>query len=643
MKYEDLAKDIISGVGGRENINSVVHCATRLRFKLKDNRAADQETLKHHSGIIMVVESGGQFQVVIGNHVSEVYQAIAKKLNLDEAKSDETAEPEKFNPLNKLIDLISGIFTPVLGVLAASGILKGILAVCLVYGWLADTSGTYKILNATADGVFFFLPLFLGYSAGKKFGASPFVTMAIAAALVHPSMQAAFNATFDAQLKGETVVHDHFFGIPVDYINYASSVIPIILASWVSAKLEVLFKRIMHDSFKNFVAPMFCMTITVPLTFLVIGPIATYAANGLATGYFYLYSLNPIVSGVVMGAFWQVLVIFGLHWGLVPVMLNNLTSGLRRDTLVPLVLPAIFAQGGAALGVMLKSRDSKLRGLAGSAFISSIFGITEPAVYGVNLPNRRPFIFGCLGGAIGGGIVGYYNSMVYSFGMASIFSFTQMIPPGGVDSTVIGAAVGTLVAFVFALVMSYLFGLKKEPKPQVTILADEAQADMTKSQPAPARSASQGKSVTINSFITGKVVALPDVADPIFSSELMGKGAAIVPSEGKVVSAVSGTIESLFKTKHAIGIRTDDGIDVLIHVGIDTVKLNGEFFTAYVEEGDKIAVGDLLLTFEMESIKQAGFDLSTPIIISNTEDFADVEMTTASTVEIGEVLITVRK
>lgn len=637
MKYENLAKTIISEVGGQGNVSSVVHCATRLRFKLKDHAKANAESLKKQPGVIMVVESGGQFQVVIGNHVSDVYKAIVQSTGLGEGGNEDSTDQPKGHLLNQFIDLVSGIFTPILGIMIATGILKGLLAIVLVYNILTPETGTYKILNATADGLFFFLPIFLGYTAGKKFGANPFMVMAIAAALVHPTIQAEYNAIFGATLNGSPLPpQDYFLGIPIDYISYASSVIPIIFAAWISAKLEVWFKRILHDSFKNFMTPFFCLIITVPLTFLVIGPIATKAAEGIATGYFFIYNLNPTIAGVCLGAFWQVLVIFGLHWGLIPVMLNNLTTGLKQDTILPIILPAVFAQGGAALGVMLRTRDSHLKSTAGSAFASTIFGVTEPAVYGVNLPNKRPFIIGCIGGAIGGGITGYYGSMAYSFGFANIFTFAQLIPSTGIDSTVIGAIVGSLIAFTFSVIATFLFGLKEEPKQ--TMKEDSLPIAKTHQSTKPIQAGNE--TLAIASPMAGHVIPLSETPDPTFASGLMGNGIAIVPTGDRVVSPVNGVIESVFKTKHAIGIQSDEGVEILIHVGIDTVKLDGQYFTAHINAGDRVRQGDLLLTFDSKAITQAGFDLSTPIIITNSDDYFDIRVTSVPEIAEQSLLLT---
>ncbi|EHD21096.1 MULTISPECIES: PTS beta-glucoside transporter subunit IIABC [Brenneria] len=608
MKYKTLAGEILEGVGGSSNVNSVLHCATRLRFKLKDRKKADITALKNNPGIIMVVESGGQFQVVIGNHVNEVYNDFLNVSGItDCSASDNDDGQSKENLFSRFIDIIAGIFTPLMGIMAASGILKGFLALSLACNWLTENSGTYKILFSASDSLFYFLPIILGYTAGKKFGGNTFVTMTIGGALVHPTMLAAFNAMSAADYQPQ-----HFLGIPITFINYASSVIPIIFASWVSCRLEKPLNAILHANIRNFFTPALCLLITVPLTFLLIGPIATWLSQQLANGYQLIYGASPTIAGAFMGAMWQVCVIFGLHWGFVPLMINNF-SALGHDTLMPLLLPAVLAQAGAALGVFLRTRDMKLKGIAGSAFSAGIFGITEPAVYGVTLPLRRPFFFGCIGGAIGASIIGYFHTTQYSFGLPSIFTFTQLIPATGIDVSVWAGIIGTAIAFIFATTASWLFGIKSAPEAEIP-----AASDTTRKGTALTRQQSVG------SPIAGESLPLEQVGDQTFASGLLGKGIAIKPQSGRVVSPVNGTVASLFKTNHAIGLESDEGTEILIHVGIDTVKLNGQHFTAHVKTGDAVKQGDLLVEFDYQAIEAAGYDITTPVIITNSDDYIDV-------------------
>ncbi|WP_323108913.1 PTS beta-glucoside transporter subunit IIABC [Klebsiella quasipneumoniae] len=617
MEYKALAQDILNRVGGKENIVSLVHCATRLRFKLKDNGKADAEGLKANPGVIMVVESGGQFQVVIGNHVHDVWQAVRQEAGLSD-DSEPTAESvEKGSLLGQIIDVVSGIFTPFIGVLAASGILKGMLALAVVCGWLTPQQGTYKIWFAASDALFFFFPLFLGYTAGKKFGGNPFVSMVIGGALTHPLMIQAFEAS---QAPGAAV--EHFLGIPVTFINYSSSVIPIILASWVCCWLERKSNALLPSSMKNFFTPAICLAVVVPLTFLLIGPLATWLSHLLAQGYQIIYAVAPWLAGAAMGALWQVCVIFGLHWGLIPLMINNLTV-LGHDSMLPMLLPAVMGQVGAVLGILLKTRDARQKVLAGSAFSAGIFGITEPAIYGLTLPLRRPFIFGCVAGAIGGAIVGFSNAHVYSFGFGNIFTVAQMIPPQGLDSTVWGGVVGIFAALIISCGLTFFAGLPRaSAAPGAVAVAPVSANDIL----AP---------------LSGSVIALDQVPDSTFASGLLGRGVAIIPAVGKVIAPFPGEVASLFQTKHAIGLQSDSGIELLIHVGIDTVKLDGVPFTAHVKEGDRVQAGDLLIEFDRQAILDAGYDLATPIIISNSDDYREIDTVAPSAVEAGQPLLSV--
>ncbi len=465
MKYQQLAKDILEGAGGAANVSSLVHCATRLRFKLHNNSNADAAKVKSLDGVIAAVESGGQFQVVIGNHVSDVFKALNAVLagGGDSAKAVEKttesdAPKEKKKILNVCIDVISGIFTPLLGVLAGSGILKGILALSVALGWLDTESGTYALWHAASDALFYFFPLALGYTAGAKFGCNPLVTLAIGGALVYPTMVDAFTASQAAEY-----VSLGFFGIPVTFINYTNSVIPIILAAWFCSILEKGLNKIMPSAVRSMFTPLLCLMIVVPATFLIIGPVATAISEGLAHGYEFLYSLSPVVAGAIIGAGWQVFVIFGLHWGFVPIMINNLMV-FGADTMVPLLVPAVLGQAGAALGVFLRTRDAKMKALSGSAATAGVFGVTEPAIYGVTLPLKRPFIFGCLGGAIGAAIIGFYQVKIYAFGAVSALTFPLLIPPTGIDYTLWVSVIATLIAVVVSTSLTFLFGQVNKAK-----------------------------------------------------------------------------------------------------------------------------------------------------------------------------------
>lgn len=620
MKYQSLAEFIINGVGGRENIKSVSHCATRLRFELISNTNANKKELHDHADVIMVVESGGQLQIVIGNNVSEVYQAIEALGATDKLLPDnveDNGDKSKENLFSRLINVVSGIFTPFLGVLAASGILKGLLALSVVCGVMSESRGAFKIFSAAGDALFYFFPLVLGYTAGKRFGGSPFLSMVIGGALMHPSMISAFDAQL--QLGGTS---DTFFGIPITYINYAGSVIPVIFASWLSSLVEKNCNKILPSAVKNLFTPFIALAVVVPFSFLLIGPIATWLSESMANAFLAAYEFAPAVAGIIMGALWQVCVMFGLHWGLVPVMLNNVTV-LGHDIMQPLLVPAVVGQLGAALGVFLKTKDPKLKTLSGSAVSAAIFGITEPAVYGVNLPNRKPFIFGCIAGAVGGMIVGSFRGSIYSFGLTSFFTLAQMIPPTGMDMTVWGAIIGTLVSLILSTVLTLFFGLPK---------AEQAIIDKN-----------DNSEIIIQSPLTGKVINIAEVKDHTFSSGLLGQGVGIIPTSGKVVAPFDGVISSLFSSKHAINMVSDNGVELLIHVGINTVRLNGEGFIAHVKSGDSVKAGELLLEFDIDFIQKAGYLLDTPVLINNSDSYNAIRLTEEDKVTSNAFLMSINK
>ena len=625
MKYEKLAKDIIANVGGKDNVNSLAHCITRLRFKLKDESKANTEILKNMDGVVTVVKSGGQYQVVIGNHVPEVYADVVAIGGLQAASDD--ASDEKTSVFNKFIDTISGVFTPTLGVLSATGMIKGFTALLLTMKLISATSGTYSILSAIGDCLFYFFPIFLGYTASKKFKGSEFLGMAIGASLVYPTLATLTSGkplyTLFAGSMFASPVYVTFLGIPVILMTYSSSVIPIIIATYVGAKIENFFKKIVPSVVKTFVVPFCTLLVIVPLTLIVIGPAATWAGKLLGAGSLAIYNFSPILSGIFIGGLWQVFVIFGLHWGLVPLLINNLTV-LHYDSVLAATLGASFAQTGVVLAILLKTKDIKLKSLCIPAFISGIFGVTEPAIYGITLPRKKPFIISCIVAAAGGAITGIMSTRIYMFGGMGIFAIPSYISPKGIDNGFYGAIMSIAGSFVLGFAVMYLAGFKDE----------EAKEEPQKEN----KSAAQEFLVTP---IKGTVISLSEVKDEAFSTGALGRGIAIEPSEGKVVSPVDGVLTTLFPTGHAIGITSDNGAEILIHVGMDTVQLEGKHFNPKAAQGDRVKAGQLLLEFDMKAIKKAGYSLTTPVVITNSDSYLDVIETDKNTVDFKENLLTV--
>ncbi|WP_314208291.1 beta-glucoside-specific PTS transporter subunit IIABC [Vagococcus salmoninarum] len=646
MKYEELATQIIAGVGGEENVSSLFHCMTRLRFKLKNPQKADTEGLKTLEGIVTVMESGGQYQVVIGNHVSEVFAAVVKvgKIKTEEMDISDAEEP-KGNLFDRFIDLISGIFTPTLGVLAASGMLKGLVAVLLQMNVLVEGTGTHLILNATGDAMFHFLPVFLGYNAAKKFRSNPFIAMTIAGAMLYPAISglaplvmAGSGAeplyTLFSNTLFEAPIYVTFLGLPVIMMSYASSVIPIILATFVAAKVEKAFTKVIPSVVRTFFVPFFTLLVMIPLTFLVIGPIATWAGNLLGAMTEGLYNISPIVTGIFMGLFWQVFVMFGLHWGLIPVMMSNLQV-LGYDMIVVLTLACSFSQIGAVAAVYLKTKNSKTKTLAIPAFISGLFGITEPAIYGVTLPLKRPFYASCLAAGVGGGVLGFFGTKQYINGGLGIFTFPSYInPETGMDTAFYGAFVAAAVGLVLGFVFAYLMGFKEELPVVAAVKETNISAEKSKG-------ASQSQEVVVVSPLVGEVRPLEEVTDQVFASMAMGKGLAIYPEKGELYAPADGEVMMVFPTKHAIGILTNEGLELLIHIGMDTVELKGQGFESLVEQGQIIKQGDLLMRFDIAAITKAGYDLTTPLVVSNTDDFKAVTVVKTSLVKKGDEVMTV--
>lgn len=596
MDYSVLGKDILDHVGGEKNVNNLIHCATRLRFTLKDNKKADKPAIEQMDGVITVVESGGQFQVVIGNNVGYVFDAITAMSSLGgnttATDNDTSANGSLFD---KFVDMISGVFSPILGLMAGSGVLKGGLALATAMG-MNTKGGTYAILYAAADSMFYFLPVILAVSAAHKFKANQFIAMALAGALIYPNITALYSA-------GTKIT---FLGIPVILASYSSTVIPAILAVWVLSKLQHFCEAHLHESVRNLLTPFICLVIMVPLTLMVVGPVATYASSLLASAYLWIYNLSPIISGAVMGAAWQVLVIFGLHWGFVPVMLNNISS-FHRDTLGAMVAPAVAAQTGAALGVFFRTRNTKMKGLSISAFISGLFGVTEPAVYGVNLKLKKPFIIGVISGGIGGAIAGGFGAGALAVATRSILTVPVYMGHG-----FMGYLIGYFGAMVLAFALTYIVGFNDEqvakPAPINNVNADDPLI----------------RKEVLASPVAGTVMPLSAVKDETFASGALGKGFAVTPTSGMVYAPADATVSMVFPTKHAIGLTTAGGAEVLIHIGIDTVKLNGEGFNAYVEQGAKVKAGDKLISFDMDAIKSKGYDTTVVVVVTNTDSYLDV-------------------
>ncbi|WP_277812401.1 beta-glucoside-specific PTS transporter subunit IIABC [Lactococcus lactis] len=620
-KYEALAKDIVANVGGKENVISVINCITRLRFKLRDEKKANTDVLKNMDGVVTVMQSGGQYQVVIGNHVPEVRADVDAVLGvLDTSPADST---QKGNLFDQFVELISGIFQPILAPLAAAGMIKGVNAILsFALGQSFQASATYAVFNAMGDGLFLFLPIFIGYTSMKKFNGSPFVGMMIAAALVYPGFVDGTVAKTFAESGGLSL-----FGIPfsVPTAGYGSSVMPIIAITAFAAFLEHQLKKIIPDVVKLFLTPFFTAIISIPLGFLVIGPVMNLASDALGKGLLALQGFNPIIFGLVLGFAWQVLVMFGLHWAIVPFAIIALAKGEPTALLIAASV-ASFAQTGAVGAVMLKTKDKRLRELAIPAFISGWFGVTEPAIYGITLPKKRPFWVSCIVSGILSAVAMALGIKAYTMGAFGIFSFTSNITLTGEVSGAIKMMIVSAVAVIAGFVVTYLVGFE----------------DDVIENPIPDKKFNKQKTnkEIIGSPLEGKVIPLSQVKDAAFSAGVMGKGAAIEPTLGEVRAPFDGMVMILFPTKHAVGLISNEGTELLIHIGIDTVQLEGKYFETFVKQGQSVKKGDLLLKFDIERIQNAGYSTQVPIIVTNTQDYMDILVTNQSTIHQNEVLLT---
>lgn len=621
-KYDGLARIIIQNVGGKSNITSITHCITRLRFKLKDESKANTEILKETDGVVTVIQSGGQYMVVIGNHVPDVYKSVVSVghlENLAEVAEEETedAPKEKMNPFNAFVNIVTGVFSPFLGVLCACGIIKGFLALFVALGVLDGAGGTYNILYSLGDAAFYFMPVILGYSAAKKFKIPELEGVIIGCTLVYPYV-----------LSGSGYDIANLFGIPVTMPasgDYTSSVIPIICAVAFAGWFEKKYKKYIPDTIKMFAVPLITCLVTVCLTFWVIGPVASMLANGLGVVFNAIYSFSSILMGIVVGALWQVLVMFGLHWALIPIAMNNLTT-MGSDIILASMFGTTFAQTGAVIGIMIKTKDKKIKSLCPPAIISGIAGVTEPAIYGITLPKKMPFIRTCVISGIAGAALTIVGVKAYGMAGLGVFGYTAYIDTATGNTSGMLMAIVISVVCVIAGIVSELIFYKDAPAKKENTAVKTASGKWTGAIAAP---------------VSGEVKTLSEVADEAFSSGALGQGFAIVPSEGKIYAPFDGEVTTLFPTGHAIGLVSTEGVEVLIHVGMDTVKLQGRGFAPKVAQGAKVKKGDLLLEFDIDEVKTAGYSVMTPVIVTNTADYADIIPTDAKTIMRGENAITI--
>ena len=643
-QYQALAETIVKNVGGAGNVASLSHCITRLRFKLKDESKANDEAMKTTEGVVTLVKSGGQYQVVIGNHVPDVYTDVNDLIGTPEASDDGKGN---------LIDIISGIFQPVLGVLAASGMIKGFNALFSTIGWYAPDSGIFRILDAVGGALFMFLPIFLGFTAAQKFKLRPMVGLVLGAIFCYPTLQLSALAGPDAKplftlFEGgafASPVFIDFLGIPVISMDYLSTVVPVIFVVYFASRVERVLNRVIPDVIKFFMVPMLTLLVAAVVGLLLIGPVTTFGATAISQALLWVRDLSPLLAGVLMGGFWQVMVIFGVHWGFIPIYINNIST-LGFDNVLMPFFGASFATTGTVAAIYLRTKDANVKALSIPAFISGIFGVTEPAIYGILLPLRRPFILSCIVSGAVGGFLGALNLREFIIGGLGIFEFPSMIEPNNPDLSnlyvgVAGAVIALVAGFLVNLVL-----FKEDPKHEQTIDAAvqegrPAEVATAGAADATAAGAAGTRDIFLTSPLAGRVKALAECKDAAFASGALGSGVVVDPSEGVVVAPFDGTVTALFPTMHAIGLTSDDGVELLIHVGLNTVDLGGKGFAAFVQQKDRVVKGQRLLEFDIDAIHAAGYSTETPIIVTNTKKYLGVVPEVVATVQRGEALVNV--
>lgn len=602
--YEKLAVDIINAVGGKENIVKAARCATRLRLVLKETPKDAHKKVSELTGVITVVENNGQFQVVIGTHVGKVFDKVQTIVDLDDSSKDEAP---KGTILNRVIATMSAVFAPFIYILAAAGILQGCLILINMAYPSFQSTGTYEVLSFMSWAPFTFLPIFIAITASRHFKCNMFIAVACCAALVSPTW-----SEIAARIAGGENIS--FLGIALAETTYTSSVLPPLFLVWILSYVEKFVEKSLPDVVKSLFTPLLCMIIMVPLTIVAIGPVSDNLATAIANGYNSLYNFAPALAAAVIGGLWQIVVIFGVHWGVTPMCLANYDM-YGMDTFQAFQTMAVVAQMGAAFGVFLKAKKMATKNVSLSAGITGIFGITEPAIYGVTLKYKKPFICGCVAGALGAVVASFFNVAYYAYaGLPGLLTVVNAINPEN-PTSIIGMGIGCAIAVIGSIVLVQIVGFGEE--------SEKAKEEIIENEVA--TTVLDGRK-EIKNPISGRVLPLSKVEDAVFSSGAMGDGIAIDPTDNKVYAPFDGSVEFIADTKHAVGLKSDDGVELLIHVGMDTVKMNGKGFDVKTKVNQRVKEGDLLLEFDRNEIQKEGYSLITPVVITNSCNYEQNEL-----------------
>lgn len=619
-RYESLAQEIISRVGGKENVNDVYHCQTRLRFKLVDEQKADITALESLDEVAKVIINAGVFQVVIGTNVADVFEEIEKLIDIK--SNGKNVVEEKKGIVSTIIDFVAGTFQPVIPALSGAGMVKAVLALLVVFKVITSDSQTYYLFNLFADGVFFFLPMLLAFTEAQKLKCNPILAVGVAAMMLHPNWTALVTA-------GESV---NFFGvIPFTLATYTSTVIPILLVVLVQSYVEKLLKRLIPKSVELVFVPMLIFFIMGTLAFSILGPIGSIFGNYLADFFTFLSTNASWAPALLIGGLLPIMVMFGVHNGVAPLGVMQMGQ-LGYDSIFgPGCVCSNMAQATASAVVALRTKDKKLKQVATSGSITAYMGITEPTLYGVNLPKKYPLISSMIGGACGGLYAGLTQTHRFATGSSGIPAVLLYIGDDSMTcfyNIIIAMLITIVVTAVITYVLSFKFekeNRKEETKEDTKESVNVKEIDLT--------------DIIIKSPLKGKVLPLSEAEDDAFASGALGEGVVVIPSVGEVVSPFNGTIITLFPTKHAIGILSDTGVELLIHVGINTVEMNGEGFTAHIKQGDKVVLGQPLVSFDIDAIKKAGFSTQTMIIITNSNNYKNIIVSNTETIDTKGTLL----
>lgn len=598
MDYGTTAKEILREIGGESNVVSVTHCMTRLRFVLKDESIVDDSRVKAIKGVAGVMKKAGQYQVIIGNDVAKCYGELVKLGDFKGGREAASEKPrEKQNPVMAVLDVISGCMAPVIPAIIGAGMVK--VLIILLGAVLPAESQTMQLLTVIGDCAFYFLPMLVAFSAAKKFNTNPYLVAAVIGVLLHPSFISLLEQAADGV---------RFIGIPVTSATYSSTIIPSILTAWAMSWIERGVDRITPSVTKNFLKPALILLISAPVAFIILGPLGSIIGNVLASAVLAIQSHVSILASIIMAAAMPFIVMTGMHWAFIPVTMAALATPAGESLMLPAMLISNIAQGTSCLAVAVKSKNSSLKQVASaSSFSALLAGVTEPGLYGVTMPLKRPIMAVCIASGITGAVAGAVRLSAFAFATPSLVSLPQFVSPEGASNLMMAVAV-TAISAVLSFVLTWVLGFE-----------DPAEVSVQDA---------------------GTAVPLSQVNDPTFAEEILGKGLAIRPAEGKVFAPFDGTVETVFETKHAMGLRSDDGLELLIHVGLETVNLNGKYFTAHVTDGQRIHRGDLLLEFDRDAIAAAGCETITPVIVSNTDDYSEIRTVTGRLVGPEDPVLT---